>query len=171
MKQVIFCVETNKNANSDPLYIYKTVKCFYKIDDCVKLDYVYLDGKGNYNKPHILKEISDLCNRASHMKHYVIYCIDTDDLEDPDRQKETKKIQRFCKKRQYEFVWFCRDVEEVFLHKRVRKNKKVSEAKKFSNMQGLGQASSTYLHSSTYGQYKSNLLTILDNILTKNKKA
>lgn len=171
MKQVIFCVETNNIARSDPHYIEKAVKHFYKIDDNVKLDYVYLDGKGNYNKPHILQDISNLCKRASHMKHYVIYCIDTDDLDNPDRQKETKKIQRFCKKRQFEFVWFCRDIEEVFLHKRVSKSKKVSEAKKFSSTNGLGKASPAALHSTSYGQYKSNLLTVLDGILKKNKKA
>ncbi len=169
MKQVIFCVETTKAACTDPRYIEKAVKNFYNINCDVKLDYVYLEGKGNYNKPHILNDIQEKCNRGSDMKNYVIYCIDTDDCNNPNSIKETKRIQRFCKKRNFGFVWFCTDIEEVFLHKKINKCNKVTEAKKFSAGTGLAKATSSSLHANSYCQYKSNLLTVLDNILTKKK--
>ncbi|MGI5947625.1 MAG: hypothetical protein ACOX8K_09490 [Lachnospiraceae bacterium] len=48
--QLIFAVETNKNCNSDWIYIKDTIEHFYLYERTqVKLSVVYLDGKGNYN--------------------------------------------------------------------------------------------------------------------------
>lgn len=97
MKLVIFCVETNPQSNTDPQYIDKAVKYFYKIDNNVKIKYVYLGGKGNYDKKSKLQEINKLL-KIKHFKHKsVIYCIDTGLLTDLDAVEETKKIYSFCK--------------------------------------------------------------------------
>ena len=46
----------------------------------------------------------------------VFYCIDTDLYESCyDHQKEFEDIKNFCAKNGYELIWFCHDVEEVFL--------------------------------------------------------
>jgi hypothetical protein len=51
MKQVVFCVETNKACNSDYLYINSFIRFFYPtILTKYKLSVLYLSGKGNYNK-------------------------------------------------------------------------------------------------------------------------
>ena len=48
--QLIFAVETNKNSNSDWIYIKDTIEYFYEYQRTqVKFSIVYLDGKGNYN--------------------------------------------------------------------------------------------------------------------------
>ena len=39
-------------------------------------------------------------------------------------QKLNADIENFCHQNGYKFIWFCRDVEEVFLHKTVEDSKK-----------------------------------------------
>lgn len=50
----------------------------------------------------------------------VIFCFDCDDYDveqkDADFLKEAKK---YCDDKCYEFVWFCKDVERVYLDKKV----------------------------------------------------
>ena len=50
----------------------------------------------------------------------VIFCFDCDDYDvgqkDADSLKEAKK---YCDDKCYEFVWFCKDVERVYLDKKV----------------------------------------------------
>ena len=47
--QLIFAVETNKNCNSDWIYIKDTIEQFYEYDRTqLKFSVVYMDGKGKY---------------------------------------------------------------------------------------------------------------------------
>lgn len=49
--QFIFVVETNKKCQSDWIYIKDTIEQFYSYNRTqVKLNKVYMDGKGNYKK-------------------------------------------------------------------------------------------------------------------------
>ena len=59
--QFIFVVETNKKCQSDWIYIKDTIEQFYSYNRTqVKLNKVYMDGKGNYKKKQkeIQKQIS-----------------------------------------------------------------------------------------------------------------
>lgn len=57
--QFIFVVETNKKCQSDWIYIKDTIEQFYSYNRTqVKLNKVYMDGKGNYKKKQ--KEIQKL---------------------------------------------------------------------------------------------------------------
>ena len=49
-------------------------------------------------------------------------------------------IENFCRQNGYKFVWFCRDIEEVFLHKTVDDSKKKEEVAKFKKGNDLGKA-------------------------------
>jgi hypothetical protein len=167
MKLVIICVESDKKANTDPSYIDKAIKKFYVIDNTVKLSYQYLGGKGNYNRKGLLTEINKLRKTSHFETSHVVYCIDTDDLNDQDAIRENGKIEDFCKSKGFEFVWFCRDVEEVFLHKQIFDVNKVAEAKKFARDPCLSKATKDSLSAKTCTRYKSNLLQVLDKFMTK----
>ena len=117
--QLIFTVETNKKCNSDWIYIKDTVEHFYAYERTqLKLSVVYLDGKGNYSSKKKQKEIDSLISqyratsKANQSK--VICCFDCDDY---DSKQEDRKFledaEKFCKDKGYEFVWFCKDVEQV----------------------------------------------------------
>lgn len=69
----------------------------------------------------------------------------------------------------YKYVWFCRDVEEVFLHKRIDKSEKKREAIKFSHLRDLGKATELSLSSKTENIYKSNLLCVLDAFMERKR--
>ncbi len=165
MKLLIFCVETDPQANTDTQYIDKTVKHFYKIDNNIKIKYVYLCGKGNYDKKNKLQEINKLLKIKHFKQKSVIYCIDTGLLTDADAVEETKKIDNFCKSRGFEFAWFCEDIEQVFLHKKVNDCDKINQAKKFSASAGLCKATKQSLNAENYTHQKSNILLILDKYL------
>lgn len=45
--QMIFCVETNKKADTDSIYISETLKSIYEIDNKVKINKVYLEKNQN----------------------------------------------------------------------------------------------------------------------------
>ena len=44
MMQLILCVETSKKANTDGLYISKSLKTLYRIDNNVKITFIYCEG-------------------------------------------------------------------------------------------------------------------------------
>lgn len=79
------------------------------------------------------------------------------------------KIINYCEKNGYELVWFCKTVEEVFLHRTVDKNQKIEEAKKIGKANNIGIATMDSLSFCGMSQYKSNILLILDRYLKRKK--
>lgn len=56
----------------------------------------------------------------------VIFCFDCDvEQKDADFLKEAKK---YCDDKCYEFVWFCKDVEMVYLDKKVDDGRKKQQS-------------------------------------------
>ncbi len=73
-----------------------------------------------------------------------------------------------CNDNNHSFIWFYRDIEEVFLHKSVdNTNKEDVEAKKFSNLPKLGKVDEKSLSFDKKIRYKSNILIVLDKYLTR----
>lgn len=169
MKLVIVCVETNKRANTDVSYINKAIRYFYYIDSNeVKLDFKFYETKTNYANKKLLKEIKDDCKVVGENNATVLFCIDTDDYEvRVEDARLNKDIENFCQQNGFRFTWFCRDVEEVFLHRQLHHKEKVSESKKFAMKDGIGQACEKDLHVTTFSKRKSNLLNNLDDVLRR----
>ena len=166
MKQLIICVETSKTAATDVLYIDKTIKTFYKIDNNIKLSYIYCEGKSKYNSKRVISEIKD--KKSKIKDSVVIYAFDTDAIDsNPSDIKLTSLIESYCDDNNYSFVWFYRDIEEVFLHQSIDNTKKVEMAKKFSNLSNLAKADDKSLSVSNKTRYKSNILIVLDKHLIR----
>ena len=166
MKQLIICVETSKTAATDVFYIEKTIKTFYRIDNSIKLSYIYCEGKSKYNSKSVISEIKD--KKSKIKDSIVIYVYDTDSIDsNTDDIKLTSLIEAYCNDNNYSYIWFYRDIEEVFLHQSIDNTKKVSEAKKFSNLHDLGFADEKSLSFTDKVRYKSNILIVLDKYLIR----
>ena len=128
--QFIFAVETNKRCNSDWIYIKDTLEYFYIYERTrVKFSVVYMDGKGNYNTKKKEKEISRLISEykatSKSNRSNVIYCFDCDEYNsNPDDSKFLEDAKKYCDDKGYDFVWFCKDVEQVYIGKKVDDSQK-----------------------------------------------
>ena len=142
-KQVLFCIETKKKAKTDKVYIDETIDRFYHLGSDIRKRFIYLDGKGNYNKPKVENEITlQIRKFGPENPTVVIYCIDTDKHDsNPVQANELDAVIKYCEMKGYEFVWFCRDVKE-------------------SN-----------LRNNRIARHNSNIMTILDKHLEKKQIA
>lgn len=167
--QLIFVVETNKTNGSDWIYIKDTIDHFYKIDPAhVKLSTVYMDGKGNYRKKEreALRLVDVYSKMASNNESKVIYCFDCDDYDiDPNDKKFLSEARMFCRKKGYEFVWFCKDIERVFIGKKVLNNEKKKRATVFKAQKRIRSINHDSLVASDYRENKSNILRVLDSFI------
>lgn len=169
--QLIFVVETNKKCKSDWIYIKDTIERFYQYEQAqVKFSPVYMDGKGNYKKKE--EEIKDLISQyastsaENHSK--VIYCFDCDDYDKKQEDLEfLKNVEEYCRNQKYDFVWFCKDIESVYLGKKVSDNKKRDEAAKFKTQKQINNMDIIKLSSDSYRINMSNIMNVLDNYLKR----
>ncbi len=97
-KQFLFCVETNRRANTDYQYIRETLLHFYRESRKNIIRPVYLESKSRYNNNAVMKEIR-IKQKAFPGETHVIYFIDTDlsDVSPEARQKleEIRCIEQF----------------------------------------------------------------------------
>lgn len=168
--QLIFVVETNKKCKSDWIYIKDTIDSFFEYDQTqIKLSPVYMDGKGNYRKKE--KEISGLISQyasTSRTNHSnVIYCFDCDDFDKKQEDFEFLKIvQQYCEEKGYKFVWFCKDVECVYLGRPVEDSKKKKEAELFKIKKLIKKVEKGRLSETDFRINTSNIINVLSTYLT-----
>lgn len=166
-KQLLFCLETNEQAATDWVYISETISKYYQVSNQVKLSQVFMNAKMRYNSKDVLKKIAKKKTDYSLGDTHVIYCIDVDDFEsNPDHVREYDEIKEFCNRNSYDFIWFCHDVEDVYLKKRISKHEKTKEAAAFRTKKGIESVEKTALISTnSHKCHSSNILLILDKYL------
>lgn len=169
--QLIFCVETNKRAETDWVYIDETIKAKYKLSNQIKVSKINMETKSRYDARKVLGEIGKQSKRYKEYAHgesKVIYCVDTDAYESNyEHKKELDDIKKFCEKNNYDLVWFCHDVEEVFLGKHVESSQKVKEAGAFRSSRGIQCVREDKLSSIEIRIKCSNILRVLDKYLER----
>ncbi len=164
--QLIFVVETNKKCKSDWIYIKDTIDHFFEYDHAhVKLSPVYMDGKGRYIKAEkeVKKLISQYNNSAKGRKTEAIYCFDCDEYDTkPEDEVFMKNTKKFCADRGYHYVWFCKDIERVFLGNKVPDAEKKKAAEIFKAKKKINDVTEHKLLCKDYKMNSSNILTVLD---------
>lgn len=164
--QLIFVVEANKKSKTDWIYIKETIDRFYKYDVAhLKLSTVYMDGKNKYlaKEKEVKLLISQYSGASANNVTKVIYCFDCDDYDNNQVDKEfIEKTQEFCKANNYEYVWFCKDIERVYLGKKVEDGHKNSEATKFKAKKLIDGVSESRLNGKSISHNMSNILRVLD---------
>lgn len=166
--QMMLCVETNKKADTDSIYISETINYLYTVNNQIKISKVYMNTKSRYKSKDVLKEINQKIKAFTIGETKIIYCIDTDDFErNIDHQKEFHEISRFCEENAYDLIWFCHDVEEVFLGKKVPDSQKVQAAGTFRRKRKIEEMDLNKLSSGVIRIHTSNILNVLDKYLTR----
>ena len=74
-----------------------------------------------------------------------------------------KNTRQYCKEKGYEFVWFCKDIEQVYIGKRVADKDKKKEAAKFKADNRITGVEGSKLRANNYRINMSNILKILGN--------
>ncbi len=167
-KQLIFCLETNKRANTDYIYIKETIDFLYRENSQTKISPIYMGTKTKYRSKDILKQIDQKTRMFIHGKTKVIYFIDTDAFEkNVEHANAFHDIQRFCEENDYELVWFCHDVEEVFLGRKIPDDLKVREASTYREKGEVKKICLKKLSGKTVQKNTSNLLCVLDKYLER----
>ena len=176
-RQLIFAVETNKKCNSDWIYIKDTIEYFYSYERTqVKFSVVYMDGKGNYNSKKKEKEIKSLASQYSSTSNTnrsrVIYCFDCDDYDSKmDDLKFLEEAKKYCDEHEYDFVWFCKDVEQVYIGKKVDDSQKKKEAATFKAKKQINSIGSKKLLMKNYRNNTSNIMNVLDGYSELTRKS
>lgn len=166
--QMIFCLETNKRADTDYIYIREVLDYLYQISNQVKISPIYMGTKTRYQSKNVLHEIRQKTQEYIHGETKVIYCIDTDQYENTlEHANAYRNIKRFCEERGFELIWFCHDVEEVFVGKKIANSQKVQIAKAFRRNKEIGKLSQARLSEEEPKPYASNVLRVLDRYLER----
>ena len=164
--QLIFVVEANNKSKTDWIYIKETIDRFYKYDVAhLKLSAVYMEGKNKYlvKEREVKSHISQYSGASASNITKVIYCFDCDDYDSNPVDKEfLEKTQEFCKANNYEYVWFCKDIERVYLGKKVEDGLKNREATKFKAKKLIDGVSESRLMGKAVSLNMSNILSVLD---------
>lgn len=169
--QLIFVVETNTKCKSDWMYIKDTIERFYQYNQAqTKFSPVYMDGKGKYRKKE--KEISKLLSQYASTSQTndskVIYCFDCDDYD--SKQEDLKFLEdakQYCDSQGADFIWFCKDIERVYIGKKVDDSQKGKEAAMFKAKKLIANVDAGKLSVAAYRANTSNILHILDQYLTR----
>lgn len=166
-RQILFCVESKKKARTDYQYIAETIRRFYKDDRKISYKPIFLDSKTRYKDNGKLKEINRYRKGFPGVTK-VIYFIDYDDSDISSQTlKLFNEIRNFCINNDYEFVFFVKDVEDVYLGKQIHDDEKVDWAAKFKRKQLVYEVEENNLTSSSIKQHCSNILIILDKYWTR----
>ena len=70
--------------------------------------------------------------------------------------------QKYCAENGHEFVWFCKDIEQVYLGKQVEDAHKKAEAAAFKNKKLIMNIRVNQLSRNSYRVGTSNLMCVLD---------
>lgn len=164
-KQLIFCLETNKKANTDWIYINEYLKMKYGHYNNIKFTPEYMGSKQRYNSNAVIKRLRDK-RKMYPGKSYVLMCIDTDNLNSNQTQKkEYEKIKTYCKEKDYFLIWFHIDIEDVFQGHKVDNKQKVKEASNFQKHKMIKNLDLSVFEKNKESQHGSNLGLVLEEIL------
>lgn len=169
--QLIICVETNKKCNSDFIYIRSTINRFYDVDNAnIRITPVYLDGKGKYASGKVKKEVASFKNQykaaAKNNSSIVIYCFDCDNYDTKTEDlRFLNEARKYCDENGFRFVWFCKDIEDVYLGKQISDNQKKKEAAGFAVKKGIKSIERSSLMEKAFKIHCSNLCLVLDEYL------
>lgn len=169
--QLIIVMETNPKAKTDWVYIKETIDAFYEVDQAhVKLSPVYMNGKGKYKSKE--KEVIGLINKynfsSKNNKSVVLYCFDCDEYDSDNADKEfITKAEKFCNDNNYDFAWFCKDIERVYWGKKVEDKEKQKESVVFKTKKVIKTVNVERLSKKSFENNSSNIMAVLDRYLVR----
>ena len=168
--QIVFVVEADNKSKSDYMYIKSIMDKYYKpYLSTIKITPIYMGGIGNFGSKKTINAINRQIDQYKNGKTEVVYCYDTDNEKvAKDKIELNKRIEKYCADNNYHAVFFCRDIEEVFIKERVH-NDKSKTAIQFLKNGCINNINVDSLKSNIKRNGTSNLLLVVDGILTDMK--
>ena len=126
MKLWLFLVE----GNSDKIYVDKIIKYYVKSEKLkkeIKLEWIILDGKYNYDKKEkqIKQKINKFKNQNKNSDYEIIYVIDLDKFKREEKDRIfLEDIKKFIQKNKYKLIKNNENIEMILKIDNETKNKK-----------------------------------------------
>ena len=133
MKLWLFLVE----GNSDKIYVDKIVKYYVeseKLKKEIKLEWIILDGKYNYDKKgkQIKQKINKFKNQNKNSDYEIIYVIDLDKFKREEKDRIfLENIKKFIWKNKYKLIKNNENIEMILKTDNKDKKEKVKIAERF----------------------------------------
>ena len=133
MKLWLFLVE----GNSDKIYVDKIVKYYVeseKLKKEIKLEWIILDGKYNYDKKEkqIKQKINKFKNQNKNSDYEIIYVIDLDKFKREEKDRIfLEDIKKFIQKNKYKLIKNNENIEMILKTDNKNKKEKVKIAERF----------------------------------------
>lgn len=167
-RQILMCVETNKRANTDYVYITCVIDHFYESTREIIRKPIYLETKTKYRDRNKLSQINQYKREYHGGETEVIYFIDMDECAiKPEDKKLLEDIKAFCFENGYDLVLFNKDVEDVFWGQQVADKEKIQKAGQFRAKGKIADIRIDALSTIPNSRHQSNILTILDKYWTR----
>ena len=133
MKLWLFLVE----GNSDKIYVDKIIKYYVKFEKLkkeIKLEWIILDGKYNYDKKEkqIKQKINKFKNQNKNSDYEIIYVIDLDKFKREEKDRIfLEDIKKFIQKNKYKLIKNNENIEMILKTDNKDKKEKVKIAERF----------------------------------------
>ena len=133
MKLWLFLVE----GNSDKIYVDKIIKYYVKSEKLkkeIKLEWIILDGKYNYDKKEkqIKQKINKFKNQNKNSDYEIIYVIDLDKFKREEKDRIfLEDIKKFIQKNKYKLIKNNENIEMILKTDNKDKKEKVKIAERF----------------------------------------
>ena len=133
MKLWLFLVE----GNSDKIYVDKIIKYYVKSEKLkkeIKLEWIILDGKYNYDKKEkqIKQKINKFKNQNKNSDYEIIYVIDLDKFKREEKDRIfLEDIKKFIQKNKYKLIKNNENIEMILKTDDKDKKEKVKIAERF----------------------------------------
>ena len=133
MKLWLFLVE----GNSDRIYVDKIIKYYVKPEKLkkeIKLEWIILDGKYNYDKKEkqIKQKINKFKNQNKNSDYEIIYVIDLDKFKREEKDRIfLEDIKKFIQKNKYKLIKNNENIEMILKTDNKDKKEKVKIAERF----------------------------------------
>ena len=129
-----------------------------------------MDGKGKYKmkEKEIRSLISQYATGNTSNQSKVILCFDCDDYD--SKQEDInflKNAKCYCDEKGYDFVWFCKDVERVYLGKKIEDINKKKESAIFKTKKLINKVSEKKLSVNSYQSNSSNIMNVIGKYLSR----
>ena len=133
MKLWLFLVE----GNSDKIYVDKIIKYYVKPEKLkkeIKLEWIILDGKYNYDKKEkqIKQKINKFKNQNKNSDYEINYVIDLDKFKREEKDRIfLEDIKKFIQKNKYKLIKNNENIEMILKTDNKNKKEKVKIAERF----------------------------------------
>ena len=133
MKLWLFLVE----GNSDKIYVDKIIKYYVKPEKLkkeIKLEWIILDGKYNYDKKEkqIKQKINKFKNQNKNSDYEIIYVIDLDKFKREEKDRIfLENIKKFILKNKYKLIKNNENIEMILKTDNKDKKEKIKIAERF----------------------------------------